>query len=89
MWYGFFTAVGSFRIPVWQPDSIETGATAAYQPSTTTGTPSWGFKSPSPHQRFHRLTGGPAAVARWVLRGGMALRMDPYQVPVNQEIDSL
>jgi hypothetical protein len=29
MWYGFFTAVGSFRIPVWQPDSIETGATAA------------------------------------------------------------
>jgi hypothetical protein len=29
MWYGFFTAVGSFRIPVWQPDSTETGATAA------------------------------------------------------------
>jgi hypothetical protein len=29
MWYFFFTAVGSFRIPVWQPDSIETGATAA------------------------------------------------------------
>src|ERR1700674_1712389 len=37
IWYVFFTAVGSFSDLVWQPDSIETGATAAYQPSTTSG----------------------------------------------------
>jgi hypothetical protein len=29
-----------FRGLVWQPDSIETGATAAYQPSTKSGAPS-------------------------------------------------
>src|SRR5512133_2662873 len=41
MWYGFFTAVGSFRFfCVWQPDSIESAPTAAYRPSTTTETPS-------------------------------------------------
>src|ERR1051326_3841772 len=40
MSYAFFTAVGSFRIRVWQPDSIESAPTAAHQPSTKLGTPS-------------------------------------------------
>src|SRR5512133_2143512 len=45
MWYGFFTAVGSFRFfCVWQPDSIESAPTAAYRPSTTTETPSEGWQ---------------------------------------------
>src|SRR5260370_16101818 len=46
IWYVFFTAVGSFWDLVWQPDSIETGATAAYQPSTKSGA-----QSPSHHRR--------------------------------------
>ena len=34
----FLHAVGFFRIRVWQPDSIESAPTAAYQPSTKLGT---------------------------------------------------
>src|ERR1700674_4282512 len=48
IWYVFFTAVGSFSDLVWQPDSIETGATAAYQPSTTSGAQSESASIASP-----------------------------------------
>src|SRR5260370_41978787 len=52
IWYVFFTAVGSFSDLVWQPDSIETGATAAYQPSTKSG-------AQSHEQRVHTPRLGP------------------------------